>query len=115
MGDLSDAIESSPKDHNDLDFDSDDVDEQIKKRYAERYKQDTIERKWLSQWAASVVSFWLILVMVVLFKNSRYFHLSDSVLITLLGTTTLNVLTLTVIVLKSLFGQDYPSLYFKKK
>lgn len=67
-----------------------------------RYKQNTNLRKWLSCWAATVVSFWLIFVACVLIYNS-ILNLSNSVLITLLSTTTIQVLGIMMIVVQDLF------------
>jgi len=70
-----------------------------------RYRQDTKERKLLSHWVIWVVSSWLLLVMIVVSLNSLLnFKLSDSVLITLLATTTANILGLAYIVLDGLFN-----------
>lgn len=68
-----------------------------------RYESDTDDRKWLAQWSATVVSMWLLATLMILCCNSERFHLSDTVLNVLLGTTTLNVLGLSFIVLKGLF------------
>lgn len=73
-----------------------------RKNQNERYRSDTQDRKWLAEWTATVVSFWLLLVLAILMSNNS-FGLSDSVLITLLGTTTLNVLGLSFIVLRGHF------------
>jgi hypothetical protein len=66
----------------------------------ERYKSDTEDRKWLAQWTASAVTGWLIFVAIILTNN---YGLSDTVLVALLGTTTLNVLGLSYIVLRGHF------------
>ena len=70
----------------------------------ERFDSDTKDRRWLAEWSATVVSIWLFLVLIILFKNRDCIHLSDSVINVLLGTTTLNVLGLTFIVLKGHFN-----------
>lgn len=71
----------------------------------QRYKDDTEHRKVLSTWAGTVVSVWLVCVLLILTNNTIRFKLSDSVLIALLGTTTLNVLGLMVIVLNDIFNK----------
>lgn len=88
----------------DIDIDSDDLKAQIKLKQleSERYHSDTKDRKWLAIWTATIVSFWLLVVLLILIFNS-YILLSDSVLIVLLGTTTLNVLGLSFIVLRGHF------------
>ena len=96
----------SGRENRDIDIDSDDLKEQIKlkKLESERYRSDTKDRKWLAIWTAIIVSFWLLTVLCILILNERLlFCLSDMVLITLLGTTTLNVLGLSFIVLRGHF------------
>jgi len=70
----------------------------------DRYKGDTVHRNFLAKWAAFVVSIWLILVVTILCLNNFAFHLPDNVLITLLTTTTINILGLMIIVLKDIFN-----------
>lgn len=72
-----------------------------------RYDSDTKDRIWLTQWATTVVTIWLIMVLLILSFNTTCIKLNDSVLITLLGTTTLNLLGLTFIVLKGMFGNNH--------
>lgn len=69
----------------------------FKQLQADRYLSDTRDRQWLAKWATCVVSFWLFSVLLIVILSR---HLSEAVLITLLGTTTLNVLGLTFIVLR---------------
>lgn len=72
-----------------------------------RYKQDTKERKLLSHWVICVVSIWLFLVISTLICNSLLsIGLSDTVCVTLLTTTTINILGLAYIVLKGLFPSN---------
>ncbi len=91
---------------NDLDIDSDDLKAQVEMKRLEsyRYKSDTVDRKWLAIWTAGVVTLWLIAVIgILLYNKSQSIGLSDTVLVTLLGTTTLNVLGLSFIVLRGHF------------
>lgn len=76
----------------------------------ERFKNDTNWRCRLSWWVIIVDSVWLLAILQILTFNSYDYHLSDTVLVTLLGTTTINVLGLAFIVLKGLFG-DYTQKY----
>jgi len=79
----------------------------LQKLQNERLKQDTTERKILSHWVMSVVSIWLLLViMVVIFNGTCVIKISDAVVCVLLGTTTLNILGLAYIVLKGLFPES---------
>lgn len=102
---LLNRLKARPE-NRDIDIDSDNLKEQIKlkKLESERYSSDTKDRKWLAIWTAIIVSIWLLAVLFLLFFNEiLLFCLSDSVLITLLGTTTLNVLGLSFIVLRGHF------------
>ena len=71
---------------------------------AKRYSQDTSYRGILTVWMMFVVSVWLVCVMIfVVFNKPWCLFISDKVLITLLATTTINVLGLANIVLKGMF------------
>lgn len=104
MKNLEDLINSSKESGlDDSDIDSEDLDQQTKKLANHRYSSDTNDRKWLAKWTAVVVSIWLVGVMVILMLNELFFCLTEGVLISLLGTTTLNVLGLSFIVLRGHF------------
>jgi hypothetical protein len=107
MNKLSDIIDSKAG-HQLDDFDIDSVapEEQIKLLIALRYRSDTNDRKWLAKWTAWTVSIWLFIVLNILVFNKSCINLSDSVLIALLGTTTLNVLGLSFIVLRGHFNSS---------
>jgi hypothetical protein len=51
----------------------------------------------------SIISFWLIAVIYILIGNYHKYHITDNVLITLLTTTTLNIIAMMIIILKGLF------------
>ncbi len=86
-----------------LDIDTNLLNNQQKLLEISRYQEDTKSRKNLAFWSVIVVSFWLIAVLLILTVNHIFMKLSDNVLIALLGTTTLNVLGLSYIVLKAYF------------
>jgi ABC-type transport system involved in cytochrome c biogenesis permease component len=90
----------------DQDIDSDDLTLQKKRFENKRYQEDTRSRKYLAYWAATIVSIYLIAVLIILVFNDKYVCLSDTVLSVLLGTTTFNVLGLMYIVLKGYFKAD---------
>jgi len=93
----------------DLDIDSDGLVVQVKMKNLEnkRYESDTKDRKWLAIWTAVVVSIWLSSVLILLvFNELKRICLSDTVLVALLGTTTLNVLGLSFIVLRGHFNSS---------
>jgi hypothetical protein len=71
---------------------------------AVRYGQDTKYRSHLAIWVMWIVPGWLVLVIVILgLCGFRVMELNTEVLITLLATTTVNVLGLAYIVLKGIF------------
>lgn len=84
------------------------------KNYQERlrYQQNTQHRDYLVNWVVITNSIWLIIVIIIVIAHGAkgpsvdLFNLSDKVIITLLGTTTVNVLGLAYIVLKGLFPPD---------
>ena len=57
----------------------------------------------MAVWSCIVVSYWLYVVLNIVKYNYSLYKLSDAVVITLLTTTTINVLGLTAIILKGLF------------
>lgn len=91
-----------------FDIDSLDHKTQLERLRTERYRADTLSRKWLAEWAAVVVTLWLVATIIIICCNSsKNLQLTDTVLSVLLGTTTLNVLGLMFIVLKGYFkGAD---------
>ena len=66
------------------------------------YRQNRKERKKYAKWSYWIVSAWLFWI-VLLVSTSKCLHLDNSVLITLLTTTTINVLGLVFIVSRYLF------------
>jgi hypothetical protein len=74
-------------------------------QYSERFRQDTKQRKVLVRWMMWVVSIWLAIVLFcTIVGNILCLNMDKQVLITLLATTTINVLGLANIILKGLFG-----------
>lgn len=71
--------------------------------FNQRYKDNTNLRKWLTDWTITVVTIWLFLVILLISLNDGRF--SDSVIITLLGTTTINILGLPYIIINRLFSE----------
>lgn len=82
-------------------------DESMEAQEKERYKQDTKQRKFLARWVVWANSIWLGCVLVILvLKGADVLELDNSVVNTLLATTTVNVLGLAYIVLEGLFGRS---------
>ena len=77
----------------------------LENQEALRFRQDTKHRRHLVRWMMWVVSIWLIVVLLITTFNKRLcLGIEVQVLVTLLVTTTLNVLGLSRIVLSGLFG-----------
>lgn len=66
-----------------------------------RYEKDTASRTCLAYWTFGIISVWLFVVVILLSCN----FLPDAVYITLLTTTTVNIIGLPAIVLKGYFNK----------
>lgn len=78
--------------------------EKQKDIYEKRYEQDTGWRSKLSWWVIAVDSVWLISIIIILILlGVGCLNLPTPVIITLLATTTINVLGLAFIVLRGMF------------
>ena len=75
----------------------------IEKATVKRYEQNTELRRSLAIMFTLTINGWLFAVFLILLTNNRSLKLSDSVLITLLTTTTIQVLGMMVIILWDLF------------
>ncbi|WP_333696024.1 hypothetical protein [Flavobacterium sp.] len=70
----------------------------------ERYRGNTVLRDNLAKVFTIVIIFWIVSVILILVGNNcNHYNLSDTVLVTLLTTTTVQVLGLVYIILKDLF------------
>lgn len=86
----------------DYDPDLEDMDEQV----ARRYRQDTEERKTFSKWVRRLVGWYFVLVFaIMILYGAGVLQFPQPVVVTLLGTTTLNVLGLSYIILHGLFDK----------
>lgn len=95
----------SPK--QDKDVDSESMKGQMLELEIARFKGETKQKGDLVSWTKEVVGAWLAsVIFIVLFNKLFGIGLSDTVLITLLGTTTANVLVLSYTVLKGFFDKD---------
>lgn len=77
--------------------------------WQERFMQDTKHRSDLIMFTKFIVKLWIVSVItILLFSGCEVinFRLDNSVLCTLLGTTTMNVIGLAYIILKGLFYRD---------
>lgn len=82
-------------------------DKSMREQRKARFSQDTRFRKHLANWVMIIVPSWLFLVIVILFLDGfDLLKLQKEVLITLLATTTVNVLGLAYIVLKGIFPES---------
>ena len=79
-------------------------DNSLFKSKKERYIQNTELRGTLARVFTMIISLWLLAVILILVGNScNHYNLSDSVLNTLLTTTTIQVLGMMLIILWDLF------------
>lgn len=77
----------------------------MEKQEAKRFGEDTKHRANLVYWMIVAVSVWLVGVLLIVVLNEICcINASDNVLLMLLGTTTINVLGLSKIILNGLFG-----------
>lgn len=69
-----------------------------------RFIANTNLRRNMSIWASTIISVWLLIVAYILMFNNDKFCLSDSVLNTLITTTTINVIGIILICFRDLFN-----------
>lgn len=80
----------------------------MRQQRKDRFSQDTRFRKHLANWVMIIVPSWLVAVIVILMLcGFRVLEFNSEVLITLLATTTVNVLGLAYIVLKGIFPEEH--------
>lgn len=73
----------------------------------DRFSQDTKYRSLFSDWVIIYISLYTIFVIFILVGvGHRWLTIESSVLVTLLGTTTANILGLAYIILHGLFDKD---------
>ena len=84
----------------------------------DRFIKDTVLRIQVAKYFSIVIALWLLAVILILVGNNFNYRLSDSVLITLLTTTTIQVLGMMVIILWDLFpggnGKKNPNMVSEK-
>jgi len=73
----------------------------LEEQQALRFRQDTKHRNTLVWWMMSVVSMWLLAVLLI----TAFISVDAKVLCILLATTTINILGLSKIILNGLFGE----------
>ncbi|EKT3975133.1 hypothetical protein ACKUCE_11870 [Flavobacterium psychrophilum] len=76
----------------------------VKSALIDRLRQNTLSRRYFVLWSSFLVSCWMWKVGEILVNNNDKYCLSENVLITLLGTTTLNVLGIVAIAMHDLFN-----------
>ncbi len=69
----------------------------------DRFKKDTTLRIQLAKYFSIVIALWLLAVVLILVGNNFKYRLSDTVLVTLLTTTTIQILGMMIIILWDLF------------
>lgn len=97
-----DAIQEGPQQEG-----TSDPDRKPKPLENKRYEQDTKWRDRLAKWVVWVTSIWMFTILLILLIEGfcSTFDLEKEVLITLLATTTANVLGLPLIVLRGIFSE----------
>lgn len=83
--------------------DNKNLNKDIQEAELDRYKINTKLRDSLAKVFTVIIAMWLLSVVLILIGNYYRYHLSDSVLITLITTTTVNVLGMMLIILYDLF------------
>lgn len=85
-----------------------DVDDMtMREQRKNRFSQDTRYRRYLANWVMFIVPIWLICVVLILFLSGiSVIKLDNEVLITLLATTTINILGLAFILLKGIYPES---------
>lgn len=82
----------------------------------ERYREDTSLRGSLAKVFTIIISLWLLAVILILVGNNcNNYKLSDNVLITLLVTSTANVIGMMLIILKNLFPSNESNINSNQK
>lgn len=75
----------------------------LARQQAFRYAQYTAHRKRLITWIMWIIPVWLVAVLLITAFGS---DVSETVKVTLLATTTINVIGLALVVLKGMFGNE---------
>ena len=75
----------------------------LARQQAFRYAQDTAHRKRLITWIMWIIPVWLVAVLLI---TAFGCDVSETVKVTLLATTTINVIGLALVVLKGMFGNE---------
>jgi len=100
------AWEDTPKTDS-IEFPEDNVDNyDLKEQRITRYQQNTRYRSLFAKWVLWIVPIWIgIILIMLLCQGLKWIALDDGVIITLLATTTANILGLAYIVLKGMFPE----------
>jgi Asp-tRNA(Asn)/Glu-tRNA(Gln) amidotransferase A subunit family amidase len=72
----------------------------------ERFQENSTFRKELTSWAKDVVVIYMIVVGIITLTYKKWDFIDPEVMMTILGTTTLNVLGLMAIVLRGYFNES---------
>ncbi len=98
------GIEIKPEDEIKAEEQEITFEERQKEAELQRYNDDSRHRKNLVKWATTLIGLWLGAVVLILVATGMpLLDLSDTVMVTLLSTTTVNVLGLMIIVLNDIF------------
>ncbi len=80
------------------------IDERDKEADVKKKLDDIWLRRVVAMWSLGIVSAWMVYLMVLVCRLAgNRDHLSDAVIMALIGSTTVNVISISVVVVKSLF------------
>lgn len=80
------------------------IDERDKEADVQKKLDDIWLRRVVAMWSLGIVSVWMFYLMIVVSRLAgNRDHLSDAVVMALIGSTTVNVISISVVVVKSLF------------
>lgn len=101
---LQQSILKSPEQGGDLRTNSEVRDYDIEQLRAESFAQDIKERKKFAKWIFWMVVGWLLsIIAIIVLVGLKLIVLSDSVILALIGSTTVNITTFFLVVTKYLF------------
>lgn len=101
LEDIDDSV--LPRNNIDLESGKEENDNLFGEAVRKRYEQDTELRRSLAVIFTLTINAWLFGVFLILLVNNKSLKLSDTVLVTLLTTTTIQVLGMMIVILYDIF------------
>jgi hypothetical protein len=104
---IKDVFEKLNSNQETLSVESNALDKAMKQAQLQKFRDDNNARKGLGQSIFIVTVVWMILVYILLIENGRgHLVFSDTVLVTIITTTTMNVFGFLYVVVNYLFNKD---------